>query len=223
MKNGNLIYTNGTIVSTSSVLNWSGAMTINAPGFNLNTLNLLGNSQFLGTDGFTIANLNCTTTGVVSRWTPTNEYIITTIFNSGQADGVSKITYTSTNNATVTATFSGTVMAVSSVTYGVISVGDTVFGEGIGTGVTITSFGTGVGGTGTYNLSASVGVLVVARIIITSPNIASYPKITLNNGASQSLYYTNAIDVDSTNGQTIWSNGNFSRREASQSARCCGV
>jgi len=204
IKNG-LTYTAGTVVSTGSILNWSGTMTINAPGFNLNTLNLLGNSQFLGTDGFTIANLNCTTTGVVSRWTPTNEYIITTIFNSGQADGVSKITYTSTNNAAVTATFSGTVMTVSAVTYGVISVGDTIFGEGIGTDVTVVSFGTGVGGTGTYNLSSSVGVLASGRLIITSPNIASYPKITLQNGATQSLYYTNAIDVDSTNGQTIWS------------------
>jgi hypothetical protein len=207
--NGNLIYTAGTIFSTGSILNRSsGTMTINAVGFNLATLNLLGFCQFLGTNGFTIRSLNCTTAGVVSRWTPTNEYIITTAFNSGQTDGVSKITYTSTNNAVITATFATSIMTVSAVTSGVISTGDTVFGEGVGTGVTISSQLTGTpGGIGTYSLSAVVGTLTPGRTIITSPNTPSYPKITLTNGATQSLYYTNAIDVDSNNGQTIWSFG----------------
>jgi hypothetical protein len=206
--NGNLIYTAGTIVSTSSILNRnSGTMTINANGFNLATLNLTGNCQFLGTNGFTITSLNCTTAGVVSRWTPTNEYIITTAFNSGQTDGISKITYTSSNNAVIAASFGTSVMTVTSVAFGTILVGDTVFGEGVGTGVIVLSQATGTtGGVGTYNLSLPVGTLL-GRTIITSPNITSYPKITLTNGATQSLYYTNAIDVDSNNGQTIWSFG----------------
>jgi hypothetical protein len=204
---GNLTYTAGTIVSTSSIINRnSGTMTINASGFNLGTLNLTGTCQFLGTNGFTITNLNCTTAAVVSRWTPTNEYIITNSILSGQADGISKITYTSSNNAVVAASFATSVMTVTSVTYGTISVGDTVFGEGIGTGVKVVSFGSGSGGVGTYNLSAVVGGLA-GRTIITSPNTVSYPKITLNNGATQSIYYTNAIDIDSNNGQTIWSFG----------------
>lgn len=205
---GNLTYTAGTIVSTSSIINRStGTMTINASGFNLATLNLTGTCQFLGTNGFTITNLNCTTAAVVSRWTPTNEYIITNSILSGQADGISKITYTSSNNAVVAASFATSIMTVTSVTYGTISVGDTVFGEGIGTGVTILSQATGTtGGVGTYNLSTAVGTLA-GRTIITSPSTASYPKITLNNGATQSIYYTNAIDVDSNNGQTIWSFG----------------
>lgn len=205
---GNLTYTAGTIVSTSSIINRnSGTMTINASGFNLATLNLTGTCQFLGTNGFTITNLNCTTAAVVSRWTPTNEYIITNSILSGQADGISKITYTSSNNAVVAASFATSIMTVTSVTYGTISVGDTVFGEGIGTGVTVLSQATGTtGGVGTYNLSTVIGALV-GRTIITSPSTASYPKITLNNGATQSIYYTNAIDVDSNNGQTIWSFG----------------
>jgi len=205
---GNLTYTAGAIVSTSSIINRNtGTMTINASGFNLATLNLTGTCQFLGTNGFTITNLNCTTAAVVSRWTPTNEYIITNSILSGQADGISKITYTSSNNAVVAASFSTSVMNVTSVTYGTISVGDTVFGEGIGTGVTVLSQATGTtGGVGTYNLSTVIGALV-GRTIITSPSTASYPKITLNNGATQSIYYTNAIDVDSNNGQTIWSFG----------------
>jgi len=204
---GNLTYTAGTIVSTSSIINRNtGTMTINASGFNLATLNLTGFCQFLGTNGFTMASLNCTTTGIVSLWKAPNEYIITTAFNSGQADGINRITYTSSNNAVVTATFVSSQMNVSVVTSGVISVGDTVFGEGIAAGVTVVSFGSGSGGAGTYNLSAVVGALT-SRTIITSPNTASYPKITLNNGATQSIYYTNAIDVDSNNGQTIWSFG----------------
>ena len=204
---GNLTYTAGTIVSTGSILNLTTAtLTINAPGFNLATLNLLGFCQFLGTNGFTMASLNCFTTGVISVWKSGNEYIITTAFNSGQADGINRITYTSSNNAVVSATFSTSVMNVTGVTSGVISLGDTVFGEGVPAGVTVLSLGTGSGGIGTYNLSASIGTLV-GRIIITSPNTASYPKITLNNGASQSIFYTNAIDVDSTGGQTIWSFG----------------
>lgn len=205
---GNLTYTAGTIVSTSSIINRNtGTMTINASGFNLATLNLTGTCQFLGTNGFTITNLNCTTAAVVSRWTPTNEYIITNSILSGQADGISKITYTSSNNAVVAASFSTSVMNVTSVVYGTISVGDTVFGEGIGTGVTVLSQATGTtGGVGTYNLSTVIGTLG-GRTIITSPNTVSYPKITLNNGATQSIYYTNAIDVDSNNGQTIWSFG----------------
>jgi hypothetical protein len=96
-------------------------------------------------------------------------------------------------------------MNVSAVIYGTISVGDTVFGEGIGIGVTVDSQTSGTtGGVGSYNLSSSVGGLTV-RTIITSPNTTSYPKITLNNLGAQTIYYTNAIDVDSTNGQTIWS------------------
>jgi hypothetical protein len=203
---GNFLYTNGTIISTGSTLRKASNMTINASGFNLGTLNLTGTCQFLGTNGFTMANLNCVTATVVSRWTPTNEYIITNSILSGQADGISKITYTSSNNAVVAASFATSIMTVTSVVYGTISVGDTVFGEGIAAGVTVASFGTGSGGIGTYVLSASIGTLSV-RTIITSPNTASYPKITLNNGATQSIYYTNAIDVDSNNGQTIWSFG----------------
>jgi hypothetical protein len=204
---GNLLYTKGTIVSTGSTFIRAGTMTVNSSGFNLGALNLTGFSRFLGTNGFTMASLNCTTTGLISLWKAPNEYIITTAFNSGQADGINRITYSSSNNAVVTASFSTSVMNVTAVTSGVISVGDTVFGEGIAAGVTVLSQATGAtGGIGTYNLSASIGTLV-GRTIITSPNTASYPKITLNNGASQSIFYTNAIDVDSTNGQTIWSFG----------------
>jgi hypothetical protein len=40
--------------------------------------------------------------------------------------------------------------------------------------------------------------------MVATPNLGVYPKLTLVNGASQSIYYTNALDIDSVNGQTIW-------------------
>ena len=207
--NGNLIYTAGTIVSTGSVLNrTSGTMTINNSGFNLGTLNLLGFTQFIGTSGFTIASLNCATAGVHTVWKAPNEYFITSAFNSGQADGNSRITYVSHNNAIFTATVSGFTLSVTGVTHGVIAPGSEIFAQGLTTGLTILPYGTagttGVGGAGTYYLSSSGGTVTPGRLFVASPGTVSYPKITLQQGATQNLYYTNAVDIDSNNGQTIW-------------------
>ncbi len=204
-KNGNLTFTTGTIVSTSSTLTWSGIMTVNASGFNLGTLSLTATSYFLGTNGFTIHTLNNTTAGIHSIWKDGNEYIITNNFVSGQVDAINRITYTSSLNRVFTGSISGSVLTVSAVTYGSgnITVGDEIFATGLTQGFTITSLGTGTGGTGTYNLSGSPGTLT-SRTIISTPGTASYPKITLQNGAYQNLYYSNALDIDSLSGQTIW-------------------
>ncbi len=205
--NGNLTYTAGTIVSTSSVLNrTSGTMTINASGFNLGTLNLLGFNKFIGTSGFTIASLNCTTAGTHTVWGPGNEYIITDNFISGQINASNRITYTSSDNRVFTGFISGSLLTVTAVAYGTIAIGDEIFATGLTQGFTITSLGTGTGGLGTYNLSGSPGTLL-SRTIVSTPNSGVYPKITLVNGASQSIYYSNALDIDSLNGQTIWTFG----------------
>ena len=202
---GNLVYTNGTIVSTSSILNRTGGtMTINALGFNVGTLNLLGFCQFIGTSGFTIATLNNTTAGVHSIWQVGNEYIITDNFISGQINASNRITYTSSDNRVFTGFISGSLLTVTAVAYGTIAIGDEIFATGLTQGFTITSLGTGTGGLGTYNLSGSPGTLL-SRTIVSTPNSGVYPKITLVNGASQSIYYSNALDIDSLNGQTIWS------------------
>lgn len=77
----------------------------------------------------------------------------TTGFNTGvPANAVFDLCW---YGAHFTATISGTVMNVSSVADGKLSVGDAVQGPGVTGGTTISSFGTGSGGTGTYNLSAS--------------------------------------------------------------------
>lgn len=206
---GNLVYTNGTIVSTSSILNRTGGtMTINALGFNLETLNLLGFCQFIGTHGFTISILNCTTAGVHTVWKENNTYLITSNFTSGQVDAVSRITYTSHNNSIFTGYISGFILTVTAMIYDTINPGYELFAQGLATGLIIQAYGTsgttGVGSTGTYYLSATGGALL-SRTFIASSGTASYPKLTLANGATQYLYYTNAIDIDSNDGQTIWS------------------
>jgi len=202
--NGNLTYTAGTIVSTSSILNRSsGTMTINASGFNLGILNLLGTTYFLGSSGFTITTLNCTTAGVHSIWQAGNEYVITDNFISGQVDAINRITYTSSFNRIFTGSISGSVLAVTAVAYGTIAVSDEIFATGLTQGFTITSFGSGTGGLGTYSLSGAPGNLT-SRTFVSTPGTSSYPKITLNSGAYQNLYFSNALDIDSLNGQTIW-------------------
>lgn len=60
---------------------------------------------------------------------------------------------------TFNASFNGSVMTVNSVAQGTLAVGQEIYASGVATGVTIASLGTGTGGTGTYNLSANVGVL----------------------------------------------------------------
>jgi hypothetical protein len=52
-------------------------------------------------------------------------------------------------------TISNTTLTVSSVTQGVLSVGQTIYGTGVTPSTTITSLGTGTGLTGTYNVSNS--------------------------------------------------------------------
>ena len=59
------------------------------------------------------------------------------------------------DHAVFTADFTGTTMTVNSVSVGVLSVGQRIFGNGLNSGTFITSLGTGVGGTGTYVISSA--------------------------------------------------------------------
>jgi len=58
-------------------------------------------------------------------------------------------------NAVFTGSIAGTVLTVTAVQQGALSIGDAVLGEGVLPGTMITAFMTGAGGTGTYTLSAS--------------------------------------------------------------------
>jgi hypothetical protein len=59
------------------------------------------------------------------------------------------------NAAVVTGSIAGTVMTVTAVTSGRLSVGQTISGSGVTAGTTITELGTGTSGVGTYTVSAS--------------------------------------------------------------------
>src|SRR3954469_22450447 len=65
---------------------------------------------------------------------------------------------TGPQTAAFTGTIASTVLTVSSVSSGVLNVGDEVRGVGISAGTQIVSFGSGSGGTGTYNVSLSQSV-----------------------------------------------------------------
>jgi hypothetical protein len=60
-----------------------------------------------------------------------------------------------TSTSTITGSISGTVLTVTAVAAGYLTVGSVLSGTNVTAGTTITSFGTGTGGTGTYNLSTS--------------------------------------------------------------------
>jgi hypothetical protein len=201
---GTLTYTAGTIVSTGATLNRpGGTMNINNSGFNLNILNITALSYFLGTNGFTISTLNCITAGIASVWKTGNEYIVINSILSGQADAVNRVTYTSSGNNIVVGSISGTTLTVTANTYGTVSLGHEVFCTGLSGGFTVSAFGTGTGSTGNYTLSGAPGT-ITSRNIVLSSNVGVYPKITLNPLASQNVYYSNAVDIDSSSGQTIW-------------------
>lgn len=66
------------------------------------------------------------------------------------------------------ASFATNVMTVTSVTSGIVSVGDTVTAAGVTAGTKVTSLGTGTGGAGTYNLSTSPGTIAAEATTTTS-------------------------------------------------------
>ncbi len=59
------------------------------------------------------------------------------------------------DTATFVADITGTTMTVSSVTSGVLSIGQQIYGSGVSQLTTITALGTGTGGTGTYTVNIS--------------------------------------------------------------------
>jgi hypothetical protein len=67
----------------------------------------------------------------------------------------SEASVTASIGASMTASIGTTVLTVSAVSGGIISVGDTVVGAGVAANTVITSPGTGTGGTGTYNINNS--------------------------------------------------------------------
>lgn len=72
-----------------------------------------------------------------------------------------------------TASVAGTVMTVSAVQFGVITVGNVLFGTNVANGTSIASFGSGSGGVGTYNLS--LGQTVGSEVMATGVEFLKDP------------------------------------------------
>lgn len=82
-------------------------------------------------------------------------------------------------DCTFTGSISGTVLTVSAVAAGAITVGQRVHYNGMVGSITVASFGTGSGGVGTYNLSTTAGV------------IASSPMATVTTRTNGFVYGVN--------------------------------
>lgn len=123
---------------------------------------------------------------------------------------------TKTRGAVTTASIATTVLTVTAVSSGTLSVGQTVYSGTTVRGI-ITSLGTGTGGTGTYNLSASS---TVASTTITTFNftddttfdtlptfsVSAAPAGTYSAGAAVTAALTaNNFDAGHTIGNTVWS------------------
>jgi len=80
-------------------------------------------------------------------------------------DGAYRVTMpTGSNNFIGTATISGTVLTVLSVTSGTLSVNNVITGVGFNTPTVIASLGTGTGGIGTYNVTVSQNIPIPTSI-----------------------------------------------------------
>jgi hypothetical protein len=94
-----------------------------------------------------------------------------------------KLGSTGAPSATFAASIAGTLMDVTSISQGVIGIGQTIKGNNLPANVLIVSFGTGSGGTGTYNISlpqtiASQGyTAVAANLDLVTVGIAHVPAI----------------------------------------------
>jgi len=113
-------------------------------------------------------------------------------------------TVTAAIGASFTGTISGNVLTVSAIGSGqCISVGDTVVGAGLPSGLTISSFGTGTGGNGTYNLSASA--TTSSEAMTTNSSVLNVTAVASGTVALNSFLFDSAGAVN--DGTNITSNG----------------
>ena len=99
--------------------------------------------------------------------------VITSIFRTRLATNVD--TYA---DVSFTGSVAGTTLTVTSVKFGTITVGSTLFGPTIASGTTITALGTGTGGVGSYTVStaqtAASGPLAAGNELIQQPTQIDY-------------------------------------------------
>lgn len=105
--------------------------------------------------------------------------------------------------ANFNASISGTTMTVNSVSQGTLVVGQTIYGDGIAHGTTITALGTGTGGTGTYSVSISQ---TLASHNLNSKTISTQTRYEINGVISTGDTVKNNLEkiTQSCNGWTTF-------------------
>jgi len=103
--------------------------------------------------------------------------------------------YQSYQCATFTASASGTVLTISSMTTGTIYTGQVVLGTGFGSTVRIASFGTGSGGTGTYNLDNNVGTVASGPMSTVRTDSSGGFKLCIVGGYNNSNPISSQSDI----------------------------
>jgi hypothetical protein len=110
-------------------------------------------------------------------------------------------------SAVFTGTISGVTLTVTSVTSGVIAVGQVITGTNIATGTTITALGSGSGSTGTYTISTSQTISTAQTITVSALKLEMPPATQVSPG--QAILVRNvgsyAFTVTDTSGNTITS------------------
>jgi hypothetical protein len=97
----------------------------------------------------------------------------------------------------VTGSITNTTLTVTSVSTGILAVGDVITGNGIATGTVITALGTGNGGVGTYTVNISQTIVSTA---ITGNSIVYNHEQGLNAGTDPMTSYIASSDIDLVDG-----------------------
>ncbi len=109
--------------------------------------------------------------------------------NTSSTVSSTTLTSNTANGALFVGSISGTTLTVSSVSTGVIEVGQYVTGSNITTGTRIISAGTGIGGTGTYTVSVSQ---TVASTTISYDNLGTF--LVTTTGARYKRVFENYVN-----------------------------
>ncbi len=143
----------GLVLDSTSRYNWLGLGLPTAPSTTtVGGVTVPLNTQpslFFG-NGNTSADITYTNTANTQRYRSLG--VSNTNFINGS---LSIIGVTSGDTATFVADITGTTLTVSSVTSGVLSIGQQIYGSGVSQLTVITALGTGTGGTGTYTVNIS--------------------------------------------------------------------
>jgi hypothetical protein len=102
-----------------------------------------------------------------------------TTYNLSTTSGIAQVA-TITAGASFIGSISGTTLTVTSVSGGLVGVGQVISGTGITAGTSITALGTGAGNVGSYTVSASQTVASTNITAVATPGVITVPTAPSN-------------------------------------------